>query len=179
MNKSTVWEESKRGDGIKRTWNVGFCMWAWPVRTRLPYLANVLLLLLQLSCVKNAKNMPIISFQNLIVLTSASSAFFFFFLNPGLEMTDSSRVFDRLEFNPVFDHRSTSYSVSSQHQKLLDRRWACGRKWTERKEVRLDEPQRSGGTERQLGHEWVANEERLERSLLGRWICRITFSQWR
>lgn len=106
-------------------------------------------------------------------------SFFFFFLNPGLEMTDSSRVFDRLEFNPVLDHRSASYSVSSQHQKLLDRRWACGRKWTERKEVRLDEPQRSGGTERQLGHEWVANEERLERRLLGRWICRITLSQWR
>lgn len=34
--------------------------------------------------------------------------------------------------------------------------------------LRVDEPQRSGGTERQLGHERVANEELLERSLRGR-----------
>lgn len=52
--------------------------------------------------------------------------------------------------------------------KALDHMLACGRKWTERKTVWLDEPQRSGGSEREFGHDWVANEEWLERSLRGR-----------
>lgn len=111
---------------------------------------------------------------------------FFFFFNPALEMTDSRWVFDQLESVSLPTFLTTgetgasaalSYSISSHHQKLLDRRWACGRKWTERKKEEPDwtSKQRSGGTERQL----VENEGRLERSPRGRWICGITLSRWR
>lgn len=57
LHESTVWGESEREDKIKRTWNMGFCMWAWPVWTRLCF-ANDDLLLLQLMRYRCAKIMP-------------------------------------------------------------------------------------------------------------------------